>query len=150
MIANLTDQLFRDEELRLYVYDDATGMAIKPGSVVKGNPTIGIGRSLNIDGLSKDEAAYLLANDIRRVTQELELEFPWAMGLDEARQGVLLNMIFEMGARGLADFHQFLGSLIKGSYDAAATFMLASQWAETESPARALRLAEQIRTGQWQ
>ena len=72
------------------------------------------------------------------------------MGLDEPRRGVLLNMIFQMGARGMADFHQFLGALIKQTYDAAAVFMLDSAWAKTQSPERALRLAEQIRSGVWQ
>ena len=150
MITNLTEQLIRDEELRLFVYDDATGAPIRPGTVVKGNPTIGIGRSLNIDGLSKEEACYLLANDVARVMRELEENFPWAMGLDEARRGVLLNMMFQMGAHGLADFHDFLGALIKKLYDAAATFMLNSTWAKSESPARAQRLAQQIRSGIWQ
>jgi lysozyme len=97
MITNLAEQLNRDEDLRLFVYDDATGMAIKPGSYVKGNPTVGIGRSLNIDGLSKPEAMFLLANDIARIMGELEQHFPWAAALDDARRGVLLNMIFEMG-----------------------------------------------------
>jgi lysozyme len=146
-ITSLIQQLERDEDIRAFVYDDATGIAIKPGTLVKGNPTIGVGRSLNIDGLSKDEIAYLLSNDERRITQECEKEFPWAMGLDEVRREVLLNMIFQMGAEGLAKFKQFLAAMIRGDYDEAAKDMLDSSWAQHESPARAQRLSVQIKTG---
>ena len=38
--------------------------------------------------------------------------------------------------------------LLMAQYDAAATQMLKSKWA-TQTPARAKRVAEQMRTGRW-
>lgn len=148
--TNISEQLDRDESVRLMVYDDATGFPIRPGSHVIGHPTIGRGRSLDIDGITRQEKDVLAANDDARVAQELATNFPWALKLDEARQGVLLNMIFQMGCAGLADFRQFLEALQKGLWESAVILMLDSKWAKIESPDRAERLAQQIRTGQWQ
>ena len=150
MITNLIDQLKRDEDNRIYVYDDANGKAIVPGSVVVGHPTIGIGRALDRQGLSDGERSYIFANDIVRVRGALEEHFPWALGLSDARQGVLLNMIFQMGAEGLTEFRSFLQACIKGDVDAAHDAMLDSKWAKVQSPQRATRLSIQYKTGIWQ
>ena len=67
----ITCELTRDEGQLLTVYDDATGAAIKPGTSVKGHPTIGIGRALDVHGISAAEAAYLLGNDIDGIVAQL-------------------------------------------------------------------------------
>jgi GH24 family phage-related lysozyme (muramidase) len=59
----LSQMLEREEGLRTLVYDDATGKPIGPGSVVQGHPTIGIGRALDVNGITAVEADFLLEND---------------------------------------------------------------------------------------
>jgi hypothetical protein len=40
-LPEMVAELMRDEGTLLYVYDDATGLPIVAGMLVKGNPTIG-------------------------------------------------------------------------------------------------------------
>jgi lysozyme len=65
------------------------------------------------------------------------------------RKGVLLNMSFQLGVEGLLKFERALGLIEVGPYDLAAHAMLQSKWAK-QTPARAMRMAEQMRGGQWQ
>ena len=51
MLALLT----ADEGMRLDLYDDKTSKTIKPGSVVEGHPTIGVGRALDVFPLTREE-----------------------------------------------------------------------------------------------
>jgi lysozyme len=135
-IASLEDQLRRDEGQRLQVYTDTVGKL-----------TIGVGRNLSDVGVSLDEADLMLANDIKAAT--LEANFPWTTGLDPVRKGAMLNMTFNMGVRGLAQFHDFLQKMEVGNFSAAAGAMLDSLWAR-QVGARAQRLSIQIESGFWQ
>jgi lysozyme len=53
-----------------------------------------------------------------------------------------------MGVAGLLKFKGTLGAVQRGDYDAAARGMLSSRWAQ-QTPARARRTAEAMRTGEW-
>lgn len=141
MREQLTAQLRRDEGEILSAYQDHLGFW-----------TIGIGRLIDKrkgGGITKAEAAYLLGNDIDRTTAEVQSRLPWFSRLDEARQGVLLNMAFQMGVDGLLGFKNTLAMIERGAYEDAATGMLNSLWAR-QTPERAARLAQQMRTGVWQ
>lgn len=135
---NLIEQLVRDEDLKLKPYKDSVGKL-----------TIGVGRNLDDVGISRDEAMTMLANDVQHARNQLEQHLPWAGGLDEVRQGALLNMTFNMGIGGLLNFRQFLAALQSGDYKTAAAQMLDSLWAK-QVGARAERLALQIESGFWQ
>jgi len=54
-----------------------------------------------------------------------------------------------MGVDGLLGFKNTLELIRTGSYEKAAEGMLSSLWAK-QTPARAKRLAVQMRTGVWQ
>lgn len=88
----LVTELIRDEGVRLNAYDDASRLPIRPGSIVRGHPTIGIGRALDVRGVTPDEAQYLLSNDIDAFTLGLQQRYPWFNNLDDTRQRVLVNM----------------------------------------------------------
>jgi lysozyme len=141
-ITNLKDQLRRDENSRASVYPDSLGFW-----------TIGIGICVDSRkncGLFPEEIDFIFENRVKKNEAALSAEFPWTDALDEVRRGALLNMVFEMGLRGLGDFHQFLAALEAKNYSAAAVAMLDSLWARSQSPARAQRLSQQILTGVWQ
>ncbi len=152
-ITCLEDQLRRDEEERQFAYDDANGKTLVKGMTLEANLTIGVGRNLSAKGLSQKERDFLLANDKADAIADLEQHFPWAMQLDEVRKGALLNMIFNMGAGGLAGFHNFLAKMQAGmqtgDFRPAAGAMLDSLWARQVGP-RATRLSIQIESGHWQ
>ena len=142
MIEQLTAQLRRDEDTKETAYKDSLGFL-----------TIGVGRLIDSRkpgaGLRPDEIDYLLRNDIadrvQALTKALPMLFP---KLDEARQGVLLNMAFQLGTAGLLGFKSTLALVAAGKYAEAAEQMLKSKWA-TQTPDRAKRLAEQMKTGKW-
>jgi lysozyme len=91
----------------------------------------------------------LLRNDIARIRVELLQRLPWFVHLDSVRQGVLMNMAFQLGVNGLMAFQDTLGKVQTGDYAVAADKMLQSKWA-TQTPERAKRLAIQMRDGVWQ
>ena len=137
----LEDQLRRDEGEKLSAYQDHLGFW-----------TIGIGRLIDSrrgGGISTDESTMLLRNDIARIRVELLQRLPWFVHLDPVRQGVLMNMAFQLGINGLMAFQDTLGKVQTGDYAVAADKMLQSKWA-TQTPERAKRLAIQMRDGVWQ
>ena len=141
MIEQLTAQLRRDEGNRAAAYQDHLGFW-----------TIGVGRLIDSRkpgaGLRPDEIDYLLKNDIADRVTALTKALPWFSALDEARRGVLINMAFQLGTAGLLGFKSTLALVAAGKYAEAAEQMLKSKWA-TQTPARAKRLAEQMKTGEW-
>lgn len=116
-----------------------------------GYSTIGVGRLIDArkgGGITVEESAYLLSNDIQKKMSELERKLPWVKELDEARRGVLLSMAFQMGTEGLLGFKNTLEMVRTGRYTDAAKGMLNSLWAK-QTPQRAKRHSEQMRTGKW-
>src|SRR5579863_8629908 len=114
----------------------------------KGKTTIGVGRNLTDKGLSDVEVQFLLANDITETTDALAAALPWFPSLDGPRQGVLINMAFNMGIEGLSGFRNFLTACSHQDWSEAADQMMESQWARQVGD-RAVRLSSQMRTGVW-
>jgi lysozyme len=145
---DLAAQLDRDEAIRLFPYDDATGVTLSPGMTLKGNITIGTGRNLTGNGISDAERILLRTNDINAATAAVHNALPWTVGLDLVRYSVLLNLAFNEGVRKLLGFKNMLAALQVGNYKVAAAQLLNSVLAE-EEPARAHRLSIQLETGVW-
>jgi lysozyme len=118
-MESISDMLVRHEGLKLKVYNDSVGI-----------PTIGVGRNLRDRGLTKDEAMYLLANDIKDFASQLTKALPWYATLPEAAKTVLLDMCFNLGLGGLLGFHTTLDNIKAGNYKAASESMLKSKWAD--------------------
>lgn len=140
MKEELKKQLIRDEGVVEHAYQDHLGYW-----------TIGVGRLIDKrkgGKLRPNEIEFLLENDITDREQELTKRIPWFTKLDKARQGVLLNMSFQMGVEGLLGFKNTLKMVETGKYEDAARGMLQSLWAR-QTPERAKRLSEQMRTGVW-
>src|SRR5690625_1188234 len=145
--TRLREQLMRDEGEVLHAYTDTEGYW-----------TIGIGRLIDKrkgGGISAEESKYLFDNDIKKIQKQVYTALPWARQLDEARQGVLLNMCFQMGVgsaangTGLLGFKNTLAMIERGDYENAAKCMLNGLWAKL-TPLRAKRLSKQMETGEWQ
>jgi len=115
----LRTMLKRHEGLRLKPYKDSIGKL-----------TIGIGRNLDDNGITEWEAGQLLRNDLRRSISEAESIFPWFLYLDEVRQDVVLNMLFNLGMSRLLGFKNMLSAMKERNYQLAATEMINSLWAK--------------------
>jgi lysozyme len=140
MKEKLNKQLRLDEGVKESVYQDSLGYW-----------TIGVGRLVDArkgGGLSQEEISYLLDNDITNKSEALFAAIPWLKTHPEPVQGALVNMAFQLGVKGVLGFTTTLGLIKDGKYKEAAEQMLKSKWA-VQTPNRAKRVAEQVRTQQW-
>ena len=135
-VDQLTKDLIIDEGKVKLLYVDSLGV-----------PTIGVGRNLRDRGISDDEIAYLLKNDIAIVTADLDRNLPWWRLMTEARQLALANMAFNLGITKLLRFANTLAFMRSGDYGSAANAMLDSLWSKQVGK-RAVRIAKIIRTGE--
>lgn len=133
----ILEQLARDEGIRLKPYVDTVGKI-----------TIGVGFNLTDVGLSEEEVNLILQHRVTSLNLQL-LQFQWYAVLDEVRQGAIQNMAYNMGIGGLLHFPSMIHYLTIQDYGNAAAQMLASVW-KSQVGDRAVRLAEQIRSGVWQ
>ena len=129
------------QQLRLH-----EGERLKPYRCTAGKLTIGVGRNLEDRGITAEESAYLLNNDIEREWKALTTSLPWVTGLNDVRQRVLLDMSFNLGIVGLLKFKNTLATIERGEYARAADMMLDSLWARQVGN-RAKRLSQMMRTG---
>lgn len=134
-LPTLLTELERDEGVRLRPYKDTVGKT-----------TIGVGRNLDDVGISEEEAAHLLSNDVARTVAALDAHLPWWSDLDPVRQRVIVNLAFNMGVGGLLGFKNTLAAVRAGNYVAAANGLLQSKWA-TQVGARSQRLAKMMVSG---
>lgn len=82
------------------------------------------------------------------------MTIPGFSKLNELQQTMLVSMIFQMGFEpfdgdGFKDFAKFLAAIRDGNIARAAAEGLDSKWAREDSPKRAQRTMEILRTGVW-
>jgi len=135
-----------DEGVRLDLYDDATGRQLKAGDTIKGHPTIGVGRALDVNPLTREEALYLAENDIGRAEASLDRNMPGWRDLSEARQQVLCSLVFNMGWGKLSGFVKFRAALKREDWKGAAAELRDSLWYE-QVKSRGERLAKMMEAG---
>lgn len=136
MKPELESLLIRHEGMRLKAYLDTKGII-----------TIGVGRNLEGNGITDDEAIYLLRNDIARVAQEAADNFVWFQSLSQPRQDVICDMLF-MGLARFKTFTRMLAAIEADDFTQAANEMLASMWA-AEVGRRAVELAMIMKTSMY-
>ena len=126
-------------------YDE--GLRLKPYTCPNGKLTIGYGRNLDQKGITRDEAEYLLSQDVESVYLDLFVKLPFFNGLPEKIQAALINMAYNMGTTALFTFRRMLIALEIGRFDKAADAVLMSLYAR-QVPNRAKRIATLIREAQ--
>ena len=94
-----------------------------------GNLAIGYGRNLESKGLSKDEALYLLTNDVAECEADLKIIFGklfWEMGNNRRR--ALTDMRYNLGYGGFRDFERMIRAIKDEDFSLAAMEMRDSTW----------------------
>ena len=129
----LEDLLIKHEGVRNRPYKDSLG-----------NLTIGVGHNLD-KPLSTQAIIQILEDDISDARKDAKT-FSWFQGLNETRQNVILDMIFNMGLERFKGFKLMNDALMKSDYSTAADEMLNSLWAK-EVGLRASELSQLMRTG---
>jgi len=110
-----------------------------------------VGRNISESGLglSDDEIDYLLANDIKRVREELTDCYFWFPAMNEARQDALVDISFNLGQTRLRGFVKALEAMSREQFDIAADEFMDSKWSQQVGN-RAVEVTEMIRTGEYQ
>lgn len=141
MDEKLQERIIAHEGISHYAYTDTIGFI-----------TVGIGRCLDPrrgQGLSTDECLYLLGNDIKRITAELS-KYHWFTIQDPVRQGVLIELAFNMGIAGLCTFTQMITDLEAKNYGMAYIELMASRWVHQVGKERSQDIGYRLKTGQYQ
>ena len=138
----LIEQVKRDEGLRLKAYWDPIGKCWTIGDGHTG-PDVGPD---TVWTRQQADAACLM--DLNEAADEVDQAFPWAESMGVVRWSVFVNMAYNMGIEHLLGFHDTLAAAQRGDWDATAAGMLDSLWAK-QVGGRAVRLAQQMRTGVW-
>ena len=136
-VQRFIDIMRRDEGFRGRPYKDTVGKS-----------TVLIGHNLDASPLCEEAGKAQFKYDMAIVEDALDAHLSWWRNLDVPRQGVLMNMCFNMGIDTLITFKNTLKAIQEGRYEAAATGMEQSKW-HTQVGDRAKRLEKTMRTGQW-
>lgn len=119
------------------------GFSGVPYNCPAGFITIGYGRNLEANPLTREEAEYLLNNDLKKVTKQA-MTLPYYTELTPERRAVVINMIYNLGYPRFKGFRLMHKALCEKNYLQAASEMLDSKWA-VQVGDRAKRLAEQMK-----
>ena len=132
----LREQLKRHEGVVLMPYEDSEGYL-----------TIGVGRNLDANGITLDEAMVMLDHDIEQAIHDAE-RIPGYENCNDARRAVLVNMTFNMGLPTVMKFRRMIANLQAENWAGAAGEMLDSKWAK-QVGYRAQELADMMVRGDY-
>lgn len=129
---NIKEMLVKHEGLVCHVYDDSLGYK-----------TIGVGRCLDKNGITEDEAMYLLDNDIKRVIDSLDKHWHVWRSFPEKAQLVCIDCTFQMGITGWMAFRHTRALMEMDCWLEASEEILRSKYA-TQTPNRAAYNSRQL------
>ena len=119
MLETIEEMLIRHEGLRFTAYQCTAGRW-----------TLGVGRNIQDKGITKDEAMFLLKNDIEECTRDLAIsifrgkfwDFPGTI------QRVLINLRFQLGYGGFRGFKKMIAAVRDEDWREMIVQMRESNW----------------------
>lgn len=136
---------------------------LKPYYCPTGHLTIGIGHNIEArpfteeerkaigdwkQGITKNMAYMICRNDVNLCLEKLKTLDFWK-SLDEERQYALIDLCFQLGWVGLKKFKKMLKAMSEKDFKTASEQCLDSTYAK-QTPKRAKRIANLIKTGVWE
>lgn len=112
-----------------------------------GYDTIGYGFAIKDLKLSEEISTIILEQKVNALFRKCYDKLEWFAFQPENVQGVIVEMVFQLGFTGTMKFKKMIGHLKQRSYEGAADEMLDSKWAKIQTPLRAKRLSEIMRAG---
>ena len=104
------------------------GLRLKPYTCPAGKLTIGVGRNIEDNGISEDEAMILLENDIKRCEAELVDVFTEFYTYPENVQIALIDMIFNLGKPRFLKFKKMIQAIKDKDFLKASKEARNSRW----------------------
>ena len=111
------DYITKHERMVLHPYTDSVGKL-----------TIGIGRNLDDNGISKDEALLMLNNDLKIVSNDLHSIFEDFSYLPYDVQLALTDMMFNLGKPRFLGFKKMIQAIKDKDFKEAAKQAKDSKW----------------------
>jgi lysozyme len=131
-----------DEIIEMLIRNE--GLVCNPYKCKAGKLTIGVGRNLDANGISEEEALYLARNDSKRVQEELDKNWGvWRTFPKEARL-VCIDCCFQMGITGWMNFRRTRALMEMGCWLESSEEILDSKYYKIDTPDRALRNSRKL------
>jgi len=126
---------------------DFESMELKMYFCKSNKPTIGVGRNLLDNGITEEEAMYLLNNDIAAVIGKLDKHWIAWRKLPITAQYVCIDVVFNMGINTWMSFRKTRAYMELGEFDKAGDELLDSKYAK-QVGRRAIFNSEQLKSSQ--
>ena len=141
MNTECLEQIFHEKVVDMLVKNE--GFAPFAYHCSENKLTIGVGRCIEINGISEDEAQYLLNNDIKKVQEQLGKNYGCYRTFPERARLVCIDMCFQLGISGFMAFKKTRKLMELGKWLEASEECLRSKWA-IQTPTRALRNSREL------
>lgn len=157
-VTNLYQMVLFDEGSKNTIYKDTRGYwTIGIGHLVTTAPALNSAVAILDSTLGRSTKGVITSIEVERLFQQdlskalssvkaNSVLAPIYAGLDEVRQMALLNMVFQMGATGVASFKNSLTLVLNKSYNLAGTNLRKSKW-YSQTPNRAERVIKVLTSG---
>ena len=122
---------------------DFEGLVLKPYHCSQNYLSIGVGRNLDSNGITEEEAMYLLDNDIHKVIEQLDKQWAVWRTFPDAAKYVSIDVAFNMGINTWMSFRKTRAYMEMGEWEEASKELLDSKYAE-QVGRRAIFNSEQL------
>lgn len=126
---------------------DFEGLVLKAYVCPTGYTSVGVGRNLETNGITEEEAMYLLNNDIADVIGKLDEHWIAFRKLPITAQYVCIDLVFNMGINSFMSFRMTRAHMEMGDFEKAGDELLKSKYAK-QVGRRAIFNSEQLKSCQ--
>ena len=134
-----------DRELITKRLIDFEGLVLKSYVCPTGYTSVGVGRNLETNGITEEEAMYLLNNDIKTVIKKLDKHWITWRKLPITAQYVCIDLVFNMGINTFMSFRKTRAYMEMEEWEKAGDELLDSKYAE-QVGRRAIFNSEQLKS----
>ena len=131
---SLLDSIKEHEGFSKTVYNDSLNI-----------PTIGYGFAIKDLELSEEICEKILLEKLQDLIVRVGKKFPWWSKASEPIRDVVVELCYQLGVTGFSRFKKTIDHLENRRYAKAATEMLDSKWARSDSPKRALAMSKIVK-----
>lgn len=131
----LVEDIKKEEGYRSSVYLDTLD-----------KPTIGYGFLIDTLELQEDICELILMRKLEKLIKSIKFNFKWFDDMPDKVQDVIINMCYQLGVSGVSKFKKTIQFIKNKQWDRASVEMLDSKWAREQTPQRAKRLSEIVKS----
>lgn len=129
-MSNSKIQIINDDHLQIAedTLNDDEALVLVPYKDTKGNWTVGFGINLHTTPMPRKVANLWKTCIIEDIDASLSKNYSYYNKLSKVRQSVLINMAYQMGIGGLANFKKMHKALMMDDLVTAIDEMMDSKW----------------------